>query len=749
MKKLIAFLTTLIALCGVSCSEKTKPENKTESNGNISVPQENISETVQRDENFRQTIYGEKRLNLPSDFWNFQNMKYVDEQNSFYVIYNDMDFNLKLRIYTADFTDYTDKTLIENNSGKRFFSAVDSGGNITVFTSEKKSQKVAEDADDYFRHSGYSYTLSEFDSNQQEIFSVDVPDMDYHYSTKGTEPVSLEKYTDNSYLVTTNNGLLILEKNGTITEIPETELITHSGVYAKGKAAVADYQTLNLIDENYRLSADISLNNAIADGNIISGDEEFLLYVPCVDGIYGLTENNEIIPIVDYSASYLPIGDISKVARGRDGEFLIYGYEKGKSFISRIFPRPNDYSLDREKITLACTFNNEDYLVLANSFNKYSDRYFLEIKESVDFDTIKMDILTGNSPDIIKYNDVTVMKNLVNLGGITDMYTLMNEYGGVKKADILDNVANALEYNDSLYALSPTFEINCIVADKSFIGEEYTSWTFDEFLNLYESRPDGMMLSYDYYARSPEDIFRRLCSGYFSDNLAAWIDDNGCHFNSAEFVRFLEFCRNAEMASPDASAADVALSLKNKTGMIGFADSMRNIGDFRLLNSYQLGLEGLSFLSYPDTESGGTLGFQEFYSITENAPCKEGAWEFISYIMSEEYQSSANDESRLYTLKTAFENNLKLNTLKEGEENPTGTLGYNGFEVQYKLYFTEEEADIIRNLVSRCTAQSYNSEHIKNICDEEFLLYINGEYTAEKCAEAIQNRVSIMLSEQS
>ncbi len=751
MKKLIVFLTAILCIStSFGCTDKkSQPESTPENSGNTAVLQENIGETTQRDENFRQTIYGEKRINLPTDFWDFRSMKYVNEQDCFYILYNDMDFNLKLRIYSADFTEYTDKTLIENSGGIRFVSAVDNSGNVTVLSSEKKSQEVADNADDHFRHSGYFYTLTEFDSNQQQISSIDVPDMGYLYETKGAEPVSIERYTDSSYLVVTNEGLVILENDGTIAEIPDSSLISHAGVYAEGKAAAAEYQTLSLIDENLRFSENISLSNAIADGNIIAGDEDFSLYITCVDGIYGLTENKEICLVADFSASYLPIGDISRIEQGKDGEFLIYGSEKGWGFISRIFPRPNDYTLERETITLACTFNNENYLVLANSFNKYSDRYFLEIKESADFDTIKMDILTGNSPDIIKYNDITVMENLVNLGGITDMYPLMEQYGGVKKDDILDNVVNALEYNASLYALSPTFEINCILADKSFVGEEYNSWSFEEFFSLYENRPSGMKLSYDYYARTPEDIFRRFCSGYFADNLAAWVDGDACHFNSEEFVRLLEFCRYAETAPADTSAADVALSLKNRTGMICFADCLRNIEDFRSLNTYQLGLEDLSFLSYPDTESGGTLGFQEFYSITENAPCKEGAWEFVSFIMSEEYQASENDNSRLYTLKKAFENNLKLNTLKEGEENPTGTLSYNGYEVPYKLYLTEDEAEIIRKIVSQCTAKSYNSDHISSICNEEFLLYINGEYSAEECAEMIQNRVSIMLSEQS
>ncbi len=754
MKKILSFLTAFISLCSVVSCEGKKPaaESKSESSkaeySDSATISENTGETAEIDENFRQTIYGEKKIALPKDCWDFQNMKYIAEKDSFYVLYNDMDFNLKLCVYSSDFANYSEKIVIENGGGLRYISDIDETGKITILISERKSSGVSDNAEDHFKHSGYFYTLKEFDENQQEIYSNEIADMDYYYNTKGTEPISIEKFKDESFLVTTNNGLMIMEKSGEITEIPNTSMIVHAGVYAEGKIAVAEYQTVNFIDENYRFSEDISLNNAVADGNVFAGDGEFLLYISCVDGIYGVTENHEVELVVDYSASYLPVGDIYTVEKGGN-DFFIYGTNKGLPFISRIFPRSDDYSLDREKITLACTYNNEDYMVLANDFNKRSDKYFLEIRESAEFDDIKMEILTGNAPDIIKYNDVTIMENLVNLGGITDMYQLMEQYDGVEKADILQNVVEALEYRDSLYGISPTFFINCIIADKNFIGEEYTDWSFDEFFTLYESRPAGMKLSYDYYTRSPENVFGRFCAGGYFDNLAAWIDGDKCRFNSEEFIRFLEFCRNAETASSDASAAEVAASLKNRTAMIGFAEGMNYIRDFQMLNTYQLGIDGLSYLSFPDTNSGGTVGFQDFYSITENSDCKEGAWEFISYIMSEEYQSSENDSGRLFTLKNAFEKSLAENTLAEGQENPVGELGFDGYIVPYNLYITEDEAELIRNVVSRCTAKIFSSEQISSICNEEFLLYINGEYTAEECAEIIQNRVSIMLSEQS
>ncbi len=699
-------------------------------------------------DDFRQTAFSEKNIPLPQNFWDFQAMNFVAELDSYFLIYNDMDYNLVLRVWSADFSEHTDTTLIENNGRCSFTSSVSDDGIITVFTAEKKSAGTADNADEHFKHSGYFYSVTQFGSNLQQSFTAEIPDMDYYYSSRGSMPLSIAEISDEKFIMSTNHELLIIGNDGSVSEISGTIGFNKTGISSDGRIAAAEYKTLNFIDEFNKLSEDIPLSDAVA-GDFIKGDDEFILYIPCEGGIYGLTVKYELTLIVDYAASYLPVGYILNVQRADDRSFLIYSQKNGKCSVSLISPRPDDYSVDREKITLACTFMNVDDRILANEFNKLSDSFFLDVKETAELDHIKMDILTGNAPDIIKYNNMSVMENLVNMGGVADLYPLMEQYGGLNKDDILSNVISALEYNNGLYAISDKFEISFIVADKSFIGEEFYNWSFNDFYTLYNSRPSEMLLSFDYYTRNPENIFKRFCSGVFSDNLSAWIDDGSCTFDSDEFITLLELCRDAETASENSSSLDTALSLKNRTGMISFADCCRYISDFQMLNMHQLGLDGLSFLSYPGTDSGGTTGFTEFYSITENAHCKEGAWEFISFIMSEEYQSAEESQGELFTLKSAFEESLLLKTEREGVENSISEIGVDDFTFTCNQYLSREEADIFRNLVNNCTAKDYNSDNISNICNEEFLLFINGESSAQQCADMIQNRVSIYLSEQS
>ena len=63
---------------------------------------------------------------------------------------------------------------------------------------------------------------------------------------------------------------------------------------------------------------------------------------------------------------------------------------------------------------------------------------------------------------------------------------------------------------------------------------------------------------------------------------------------------------------------------------------------------------------------------------------------------------------------------------------------------------SKEERDFYCDyIINSDSCMNYYNESILNICDEEVSAYFGGGQSAEQTAEYIQNRVSIMLSEQS
>ena len=75
--------------------------------------------------------------------------------------------------------------------------------------------------------------------------------------------------------------------------------------------------------------------------------------------------------------------------------------------------------------------------------------------------------------------------------------------------------------------------------------------------------------------------------------------------------------------------------------------------------------------------------------------------------------------------------------------------GVNGYIFTYKEEMTQEQFDYIKGVILSCDRLGTWDDKLSPILTEEFGSYIAGEATAEDCAKHIQNRVSIVLSEQS
>lgn len=73
----------------------------------------------------------------------------------------------------------------------------------------------------------------------------------------------------------------------------------------------------------------------------------------------------------------------------------------------------------------------------------------------------------------------------------------------------------------------------------------------------------------------------------------------------------------------------------------------------------------------------------------------------------------------------------------------------NGYNYTYSLNITREQLDYFKTAVLSCDKLGEWDTNVSPILNEEFGRCEAGEYTAEECAKAMQDRVSLYLSEQS
>ena len=508
-----------------------------------------------------------------------------------------------------------------------------------------------------------------------------------------------------------------------------------------------------------------TFNNTIVtitdmNGNAVSwasaGEMGFKAFFKKDDGIYGLTDSGELLHVVDFRGSLIDSVEVNDYVFCGDGQFLAAGMES--DYLTLHTRRPDDYKEDRKTVDLWQIYagGGDGH---ATAFNKQNDDYLVKMAIDIkNLEDLSQAVLTGDSPDLIFYTNRSVLDGMLNLGAAADIYPYMESYDGVKRDDIMPNVLEAFDMDGKLYAIPENFCVSSWYANSKVIGEEYRNWSFDDMYEIYENCPDDMSFA--------DEVFNDdLVNNLILSHLTPWVDaeNNTCNFGSEDFVKLLEFCKNTQNVSALASGADIDAEyykkqltvMDGKQAMLsmdtgpryGLGQSTETLAGKGLLYS------DASILNLPGGNGNGVLTFDNCYTILNTGDCPDGAWAFVSYLLSDERQIPMGEEfpGWNWTNKKAFETGLQNSVTKEPQTRKVSSNLENGeiVEFEYPLVITEEDVQRYKEFVMNCTELEYSNSDIHQILWDEIERYKNDEITAEECAEFIQSRVEILLSEQS
>lgn len=395
-------------------------------------------------------------------------------------------------------------------------------------------------------------------------------------------------------------------------------------------------------------------------------------------------------------------------------------------------------------INVACVENYSEFTAYASEFNQNQTEYCVNLLDySGDkgdtFDYINqlhLDIVSGNAPDVIISSNDDAVNTLISKGVFADLYDFLDTDAEVSRADILPNVLKAMETDGKLYSLTDQFIVRTLGVKQSKYNS--SGWTIDELMSYYQTLPEGTAFSM--LSNSKMAIFYML----FLDSNYVDYKNFTCNFNSDSFIRFLEFCNmfpeNSEELDIDAIRTDAALCYGLDIG------SFRNYGDYK---ADTFGGEEINFVGYPcEDRNGGYIQSTNRFSILENSDQKKGAWEFVKTFFTESYQNTIYQTGipvRESSYKLITENSMsdqQLYVLPDGTQEYGDTI---------EAVLTDEEYAYFDSYVRSLNKFSGSSYHtdLKSICAEEVGPYFSSEIAAERAAELIQSRVSIMLSEAS
>ncbi len=452
--------------------------------------------------------------------------------------------------------------------------------------------------------------------------------------------------------------------------------------------------------------------------------------------------------------------DVEAAGAMTDGRYFVvlheYTEEKTEYSLALLTKTPASELPEKEEITFGTMWLDQELRKNIIDFNKSSDKYHISVKtyDTEDYTAgmtqFNNDITSGSGPDIVDISNIDYIQ-YASKGVFEDLYPYM-ERDGIHKEDYLENVFKAYEVDGKLYAVIPQFYVATTLAKASKVGD-VQGWTLSEMLDFVESSNAENIFSYG----SRDSVFY-YCIYNNIDEFIDW-ETGECSFNGEDFIRVLEFAAKFP-EEPDYNNEEGTSARLRADKILLMQTSLSSVQEYQMYSG--LFGEKVSFVGFPNSERKGNLIQPTTGSVALSAKSKhkDGAWEFISILLSEDYQNGLVHEHGSWGFpikKTALDKQFTQDMTAEYYEDENGkkveqtktSWGYDDFNID--IYAAkQEEVDAVKAVISsaeRCAGAV--NEELTNIITEETAAFFKGQKSAKETADIIQNRIQIYVKENS
>ncbi len=492
----------------------------------------------------------------------------------------------------------------------------------------------------------------------------------------------------------------------------------------------------------------------------------YRMFVPRTDGLYGILDDGTDEMVIDWNASSLSNMPVMPLA---DGTFLASESKPESIRMLHLTRKYESEMTEKKEITLG-VLGSYGISEFVRDYNAQQTDHRIDIvvyensdgtsfgeKEGANdaLDRFKLDIISGNAPDIVlMYDGHEDMRQLAERGAFLDLNTFMETDPAVNRETVLPNILAAVEAeNGGVYFLPPEFEVATIAVKQRHMDKE--NWTVLDMINLYA---DATADQYKWTSKT-ETLEMLLYGTDFID------EENGtCCFTSPEFLQILEFCNRYpdEIVLPEKDYEDPAVMeihdkyysdlhnryKRDEDYLYAFTMGGRSravVCDYSYARYSYLG-EEFTFAGYPsENGKGGKLNLYAEFAISGSCDEPELAWQILSSFM----QTESDTTNRGYpVIESEFEAVL---------DEQMYVLDYFGItdkpydgQGDEKVYpLNAEERERVEAYLRTCDTVLSQNPDVKDIVMEEAGMYFAGDQSAEAAAERIQSRAEIFVSEQS
>lgn len=371
-------------------------------------------------------------------------------------------------------------------------------------------------------------------------------------------------------------------------------------------------------------------------------------------------------------------------------------------------------------LTIADAIEGNDISYMVNAFNCKSEKYHIEreVFDQTDKyerqEKLKIEIAAGKGPDLIIGSALTDASKIMDKGCFVDLAPHL-ETAGIRD-EYYFPCYKALTYEDHIYGLTPSGSA-VGRAIKSDVIDGNTTLDFEEFVDAVLNYPEDAVFIND--TQKSEKILEYFLQG--SENLWGMVDwdKQTSNFNCELFYKILDVVKRYSDA-------------RNK----GYEPIMKNMWLFPGTDPGKESFEKEGFVTIDYWFDEGNYPISSFsmetIMINSKTEYLEGAWEFVSFCLSNEGQS--------YVLGC-----------------PVSKIAYDAvYEDRRALYESEAEADRdyplsqiedYKDLHERAKYAPHKIDPLLVIIEEEAAAYWDGSKSKEDVVSIIQSRVNILINE--
>lgn len=494
-------------------------------------------------------------------------------------------------------------------------------------------------------------------------------------------------------------------------------------------------------------------------GELISGCGEYDMFILGSTEIFAYDAGSgEAFTLVDLSASgidaesvsgkngitVLPDGRIILTVKNMTGGGFYSESDLSACILTAV---PPEEIPDRELVKMYALAADPDVKRAVTDFNKNSSEYYIELTDFYDtagdyrdkLSRMNMEMTSGSIPDIIALSGSMPAESYAAKGLLADLYGFMDNDPDFSREDYLQNIFRAYETDGKLYKAVPGFSIQTLVGKTSIVGED-RGWTMDEFIDLADRKAsDG---SWQGLFETASCSKMNMLLTFMTFNFSSYMDakTGECYFDGDDFIKLLGFCGRFPEKTVSKDKIDYLdeMNAYREDRTLLMTATIGSFRDIKTLEQTDFGGR-VTFKGYPGGGNGSFISEDLSLAITSKAADPQGAWEFVKYFWSEEYQERYLDEQ-------SYNFPVKISVLERAAEKAKTRSGSESGRPAADPN-TDEDNERMMDLIDSLTeVRSYNS-YVYDIVREEAGAYFSGQKSAEETAGIIQNRASNYLAE--